>query len=308
MRVTQQILFGNLMRDVYTNRSQMGKIQSDLSSGRSIRLPSHGPVDFQRSRIIEENLRKETQYQDNISNGLRQSRVAQASMNESIDRLIDVKTMMVQGANNTSSQTVHNTMAQEIKGIRDTLINTFNVQSGERYLFAGTNSSIKPFEKVEFVAFEPPDPDPNPPGLVENNSNAKAPSVLVGDGITVDVSISGEELRNTSAGDLFQTLEDVIVALEAGDHQAVNGLLGDIDVAIEHIANVSSKLGTNINRMDFLFEQYESTRISQKSQISEMVDTDYAKAFSELQTNQIAYEAAMAVHATMFSNTLLDYL
>lgn len=308
MRVTQQILFGNLMRDVYTNRSQMGKIQSDLSSGRSIRLPSHGPVDFQRSRIIEENLRKETQYQDNISNGLRQSRVAQASMNESIDRLIDVKTMMVQGANNTSSQTVHNTMAQEIRGIRDTLINTFNVQSGERYLFAGTKSSIKPFEKVEFVAFEPPDPDPNPPGLVENNSNAKAPSVLVGDGITVDVSISGEELRNTSAGDLFQTLEDVIVALEAGDHQAVNGLLGDIDVAIEHIANVSSKLGTNINRMDFLFEQYESTRISQKSQISEMVDTDYAKAFSELQTNQIAYEAAMAVHSTMFSNTLLDYL
>ena len=308
MRVTQHILFGNLMRDVNQNRSQMGKIQSDLSSGRTVRMPSHGPVEFQRSRVIEENLRKEIQYQDNISNGLRQGRMAQESMHEAIDRLIDVKQLMVQGANSTSNQTVHNTMAQEIRGIRDTLINTFNVRSGDRYLFAGTNSDVKPFEKVDYVAFVPPDPDPNPPGLVENNSNAKAPSVLVGDGITVDVSISGEELRNTSAGDLFQILEDTIVALENGDHQAVNGLLGDMDVAIEHITNLAARMGTNINRMDFLFEQYESTRISQKSQISEMVDTDYAQAFSDLQTNQIAYEAAMAVHSTMFSNTLLNYL
>lgn len=308
MRITQQILFGNLMRDVTKNRSQMGEIQSDLSSGRSVRLPSDGPVDFQRSRVIEENLRKETQYQDNISNGLRQSRMAQESMQESIDRLIDVKKLMVQGANSISNQTVHDTMAEEIKGIRDTLINTFNVRSGDRYLFAGTNSSDKPFEKVDHVAFVPPDPDPNPPGLVENNSNAKAPSVLVGESITVDVSISGEELRDTSAGDLFQILEDVIVALEDGDHDAVNGLLGNVDVTIEHVTNLSAKMGTNINRMDFLYEQYESTRISQKSQISEMVDTNYAQAFSDLQTTQIAYEAAMAVHSTMFSNTLLDYL
>ena len=308
MRVTQQILFGNLMRDVNSNRSQMGKIQSDLSSGRTVRLPSHGPVEFQRSRIIEENLRKEIQFQDNISNGLRQSRMAQESMQEAIDRMIDVKKLMVSGANSTADQNVHNTMAQEIRGIRDTLINTFNVQSGDRYLFAGTNSSVKPFEKVEYVEPIPPDPDENPPGLVQNNSNAKAPSVLVGDGITVEVSISGEELRNTTAGDFFQILEDSIVALENGDHEAVNGLLGDVDVAIEHITSLSARIGTNINRMDFLFEQYESTRISQKSQISEMVDTDYAQAFSDLQTNQIAYEAAMAVHSTMFSNTLLNYL
>lgn len=308
MRVTQQILFGNLMRDVNNNRSRMGKIQSDLSSGRSVRLPSHGPVEFQKSRIIEENLRKETQYQDNISNGLRQGRMAQESMQESIDRLIDVKKLMVQGANSTTNQTAQNTIAQEIRSIRDSLINTFNVRSGDRYLFAGTNSSVKPFEKVEYVAFVPPDPDPNPPGLVENNSNAKAPSVLVGDGNTVDVSISGEELRDTSAGDLFQILEDTIVALENGDHDAVNGLLSDVDVATEHITNLAAKIGTNINRMDFLFEQYEATRISQKSQISDMVDTDYAQAFSELQTNQIAYEASMAVHSTMFSNTLLDFM
>lgn len=308
MRVTQQLLFGNLMRDVNKNRSQMGKIQSDLSSGRSVRLPSQGPVEFQRSRVIEENLRKEAQYQNNISNGLRQSRIAQESMHEAIDRMIDVKKLMVQGANSATDQKVSDTIAQEIRGIRDTLINTFNVRTGDRYLFAGTNSSVKPFEIVEYVEPIPPDPDENPPGLVENNSNAKAPSILAGDGITIDVSISGEELRDTSAGDFFQILEDAIEALENGDHQEVNGLLGDVDAAIEHITNLGAKIGTNINRMDFMFEQYESGRISQKSQISEMVDTNYAQAFSDLQTNQIAYEAAMAVHSTMFSNTLLNFM
>ncbi|MEX2462895.1 MAG: hypothetical protein WD513_01295 [Balneolaceae bacterium] len=308
MRVTQQILFGNMMRDVNKNRSEMGKIQSDLSSGRTVRLPSHGPVEFQRSRIIEENLRKEVQYQDNISSGLRQSRMAQESLEETVDRLIDVKKLMVQGASSTTSEQVHQTIAQEIQGIRDTLINSLNVQSGDRYLFAGTNSSIRPFELVEYVEPVPPDPDENPPGLVENNSNDKNPSVLVGDGITIDISISGVELRDTDAGDLFEVLENVITALEEGDSEAVNGLLGDIDLVVEHITNMTGKVATNINRMDFMFEQYEATRISQKSQISDMIDTNYAQAFSDLQTNQIAYEASMAVHSTMFSNTLLDYL
>lgn len=297
MRVTQRLLFGNFMRDINKNRGEMGRIQSDLSSGKRVRMPSQGPVEFERSRIIEENIRKDEQFQDNVSTGLRQSRMAQEALDETIDRLIEIKGSLVKGSTGTSNSQARETMAREIEGIRDTLVNTLNVSSGDRYLFAGTNSDTIPFELDDSV-----------PGGVQNNSTNTNPKVLVGDGVSLDISVSGVELTDTDAGDLFGIIDNIITALDADDTAALSQLLPDTDTAIEHVSNQAAKIGTNINRMDFLFEQYESSKIAQRAEVSNLVDTDYAEAFSDLQRNQIAYESAMAVHSTMFSNTLLDYL
>ena len=297
MRITQKTIFGNFMRDINKNRSEMGRLQSDLSSGRTVRIPSQDPVAFQRSRIIEENLRKEEQYQSNIDSGLRQSRLAQESLQETADRLIDIKTIVVQGASGSLNEKNRENLADEIAGIRDSLVNTLNLSYGDRYLFAGTASADQPFE-YDIAA----------PGGVANNGNDSSPQVLVGDGVKMDLGITGTELRDTDAGDLFEVIGNIEQALRDDDTQALNNLLGDTDQAIEHVADVTSRLGSNINRMEFMYEQYESSSIVQKSDVSSMVDTDYAQAFSDLQRNQVAYEAAMAVHSTMFNNTLLDYL
>lgn len=297
MRITQKTLFDNFMRDVNRNRNEMGKLQSDLSSGKSVRIASQGPVEFQRSRVLEENIRKEEQYQENIDSGLRQSRLAQGALDEVIDRLIDIKTIAVQGATDSAGASVRTNMADEISGIRDSIVSTLNLSYGDRYLFAGTNSSVQPFEV-----------DGTATGGVASFSNATPPEVLVGDGVSIDMSVTGAELRNTSGGDLFTILQDMETALRNDDTTALNALLPAADDAIEHVTDITSRLGNNINRMEFMYERYESFRITQRSDISALVDTDYAEAFSDLQRTQVAFESAMAVHTTMFNSTLLDYL
>ncbi|REL38650.1 hypothetical protein DYD21_01490 [Rhodohalobacter sp. SW132] len=297
MRVTQKILFGNFMRDINKNRVELGSVQSALSSGKDVRVPSHDPTSFQRSRIIEENIRKEEQYQKNISSGLRQGRQAQEALDETIDRLIDVKQILTQGANDSADAKVRGNMADEIAGIRDSMVFTLNRSSGDRFLFAGTNSAEKPFEK-EAAA----------PGGVENNSNNTAPTVSVADGVKLDLSVSGTELRDTEAGDLFEILGNIEQALRNDDREVLSGMIDDIDSGIEHVVTLNSRLGSNINRMEYIFEQYESARIYQKSDVSELVDADYAQSFSELQRIQVAFESAMAVHSTMFNNSLLHYI
>jgi flagellar hook-associated protein 3 len=350
-------------------------------------MPSQGPVEFERSRIINENIRKEEQYQDNVSTGLRQSRAAQEALDETIDRLIEIKGNLVQGATGTSNSQVRETMAREIEGIRDTLVNTLNVSSGDRYLFAGTNSDTIPFELKdtfadvagadiggaagsEITEIQITDSDgtsiANATGLTIDTSTVDATSMQAivdeitalgvngltanvngtndgiivsnsssneqytveftgdfnGDGIDTQTSDTGEiaspgdvqnnssnaNPKDTDAGDVFGIINNIIDALDADDTNALSQLLTDADTAIEHVSNQAAKIGTNINRMDFLFEQYESSKIAQRAEISNLVDTDYAETFSDLQRNQIAYESAMAVHSTMFSNTLLDYL
>lgn len=294
MRITQKSMFASFMRDVNKNRGEMAQIQSDLSSGREVRRPSQDPVSFQSSRIIEGNIEKNNQFQSNINSGLRQGRLAQEAMDGVIDALIQVKDIMVKGASDSVGESEREAMADEISGIRNQIVDSLNAQYGDRYLFAGTNSGEKPFEVTA--------------GVVTNNSNDKAPHIVAADGVEIDISITGQEMADTDAGDMFDIIGNIEDALRNNDDQALNGLLPDSDEAIEHVTNLTSKLGDNINRMDFMFEQYESTKITQESDVSELVDTNYAEAFSRLQRNQVAYESAMAAHSKMFKNVLLNYI
>lgn len=297
MRVTQKILYDDFLRDINRNRSEMAKLHSDLSSGKRVRIPSQDPVAFQRSRGIEENLRKSEQYQDNISSGLRQARLAQEALDEVIERLIDVKRISTQGATDTLSANDRKILADEIRGLRDTMVSTLNMSYGDRYLFAGTNSGEKPFVL-----------DDSAPGGVLNQSNGKAPMIVAADGVKVDISVTGQELTQSQAGDMFELLSQIEQGLRDNDSSVINGLLGSVDEMIDQVSIVTSRLGGNINRMEFMFEQFESAKIGLQADISRLVDTDYAQAISDMQRNQIAFESAMAVHTRMINNTLLDYL
>ncbi len=284
------------MRDVNKNRGEAGRIQSDLSSGRKVRLPSQEPVSFQRARITQENIRKEEQFQNNIDSGLRQGRLVQDTLDKMIDGLVEIKSLTVNGASDSYGPKNRESMADQIEGIKVTLANSLNLSYGDRYLFAGTNSDLQPFEVDEAT------------GNVTNNSNANGPIIKAGDGVNIEFSVTGTELANTPSGDIFTVLNDLEAAFRANDQETINDYLGNMDDVIEHVTDLTSKLGNNINRMEYMYEQYESSKITQNADVSKLVDTDFAEAFSEMQRNQVAYESAMAVHTTMFQNTLLDYL
>lgn len=298
MRVTQKIIYDDFLRDITKNRTHMAKVQSDLSSGKTVRLPSDNPINFVRSRNIEDNLRKAEQYQDNLSSGLRQARLAQEATDEIIERLVDVKRVVTGAATDSSSANVRASMADEIKNIRDTMVASLNTSYGDRFLFGGTNSGEPPFVL-----------DDTQPSGVLNRSNANAPEIAVADGVRIDISISGTEVTDLGNGnELFQMMADIETALRNNDGQALNAHLNDIDQAIDSTTIGISRLGGNINRMEFMFEQYESTKIVLSTDISRLVDTDFAAAISEMQRVQTSYEASMAVQTRMINNTLLDYI
>lgn len=297
MRVTNRIVFDNFMRDINRNRTQMAEIQSNLSSAKQVRFPSQDPISFQRSRSIEEDIRESKQFQKNINSGLRQSRLAQDALDTSIDDLIEIKRILVQSSSDTYNAADRENMADQIAGIRDSLIATFNLSYGDRYLFAGTNSSTEPFNL-----------DASATGGVADTSNATPLRVTVDNGVDIEISVTGSELRATEEGDFFETIQNIEDALRANDGNALNNLIPAADELIDHTTDVTSRLGNNIARMEYMFEQYENTKITQQSEISKLVDTDYAQAISDLQKNETIYQSAMAVHTRMFNNSLLNYI
>ncbi len=285
------------MRDVNRNRTQMADIQSSLSSSKKVRLPSQEPISFQRSRVIEEDIRESEQFQKNMNSGLRQGRLVQDALDKTIDELIEIKRVVVQSASETYSQVDRQNMADQLSGIRDSLIATFNLSYGDRYLFAGTNS-----DKVPFLL------DASATGGVADTSNSTPIKITANNNVEIEISVTGDEIRTTKKGDFFEIIENIENALLNNDTDALNDLIPGADELIDHTTDLAARLGSNIARIEYLYDQFENTKITQNSEISKLVDTDFAQAISELQRNETIYQSAMAVHTRMFSNSLLNYI
>ncbi|MDZ7772912.1 MAG: hypothetical protein U5K31_09255 [Balneolaceae bacterium] len=101
MRITQNLIYNRLQGMLSRNREELAKYQQQLASGKAVIRASDGSVEFSTSRIIQEQIRKDGQYQRNVNAGLRQARTVQESLDGMVDTLIDLKSTAVQGSNDS---------------------------------------------------------------------------------------------------------------------------------------------------------------------------------------------------------------
>lgn len=297
MRITQYLTFNRLQNMLNRNRSELAKFQEQLSSGKAVVRASDDNVAFSTSRIMEEQIRKDTQYQSNVNSGLRQARSVQDSLDGVIDSMIDLKNLAVQGANDSLNDVEREKLAEQVASVRDRLVDLGNTQLNNVYLFGGTNSKDPTFSA-----------DAGATGGVADISNGDALTTRITENTTVETTVTGSELRNTPAGDLFGIVENLETALRNNDRAAVNSTITDIEDSLDHVTRLTSRIGSTINRLEFVHDKLESGIIEKKGEVSRLTDTDFAEAMSNFQKYETSYEAALAAHSRMTGTTLLNYL
>ena len=97
----------------------------------------------------------------------------------------------------------------------------------------------------------------------------------------------------------------------AGVAKAASGILAgisNIDSALDHVLSVRASVGVRQNELDALGATADSIDVDGQSRLSDLRDTDYAKAIAELSKRQTALDAAQKTFALVSSKTLFDYL
>ena len=108
--------------------------------------------------------------------------------------------------------------------------------------------------------------------------------------------------------DLFNTIDETIVNLENQDIDALSTQIGQFDALISHVTTHVTEIGLTNNRLNFLEEKHENSKILLNAELSGWVDTDYAETVSKLQRTEIAFQSAMTIHTKMFNESLINYL
>jgi flagellar hook-associated protein 3 FlgL len=437
MRITQQTIFDGFMKHINENRAEMHDLQQDIASGKKITKASDDPLKFKKARLLENQIREQEVYQDRIGAAKNTLDLAEQSLQEIVNGLIEIKSNVTRAINGTHDSASFTAIKQELESLKEELVSSFNAKDINGYIFGGVGSDSSPFSidadtgsvtfdgsndalslKVDsnlsidvtqdgnFVRTTNYDDDlaSNPssyrsyltPTLLDDQGNTatgntaftslqavdnylegfdnlelditlpdgSSPPIMynyrtndtVNDMISafntqldpLDVTMTFENgavfVKSKSMGpnglnvngftdngnnvfttnfpaftqqasgevdqgiDLFDSIDEAIVNLENKNVGALSGQIDQFDELISHVTTHITDIGLTNNRLNFLEEKHENSKILLNAELSGWVDTDYAETVSKLQRTEIAFQSAMTIHTKMFNQSLIEYL
>jgi flagellar hook-associated protein 3 FlgL len=166
-----------------------------------------------------------------------------------------------------------------------------NTKYLDRPIFAGTSAST--------VAY-----DAN--GSFVGDTNAVNRSV--GPGVTVQVNVTGPQAFGPPGADLFSTLASLSNDLRNNPGAINTTDLGAIDTAASRVRNALGEVGARSAQLTTTKTRSDDLLLNLRDSLSKIEDIDLPKVATDLQIQQVSYQAALAATARVIQPSLVDFL
>jgi flagellar hook-associated protein 3 FlgL len=129
----------------------------------------------------------------------------------------------------------------------------------------------------------------------------------VAPGLHEKINTGGEEIFSSRV-DIFDLLVRVKDELLRNNGVGVNEALDDIEAALDHVASVLSDNGLKQSAFRLAESRLESEMVNLEALISGYEDADMAEVLVRFQTEQTAYESALAAAAEIMNTSLINFI
>ncbi|HUI82850.1 MAG TPA: flagellar hook-associated protein FlgL [Candidatus Binatia bacterium] len=270
-----------------------------LTTGRRVNVASDDPAAAALEVNLSSQMNNCDQFLRSISSISSELQTADSSLNSAVAPLQRAISLGVEGANGTLSQPDRATLAQEVRGISQQMLNVANLSYNGTYVFAGTANSQPPYVL-----------DPTVPGGVRYQGNNGINEVEVEDGQTVAVNQPGSQLFSAAGANVFVALDDLATALE--NPGSTTGDIGDatneVRVAYDQLNSARSFYGNTINQLTSSQDFLNSEKLQLSSQQNSTVGVDITTAAANLSSAEAARDATVQAAASLNNISLMDYL
>ncbi|MFO7319215.1 MAG: flagellar hook-associated protein FlgL, partial [Bacillota bacterium] len=222
-RVTNQMMSQRMLENLWASMRRLDKWNQQLSTGRRISLPSDDPADTETAMRLRTLLREGEQYVRNVDDALAWLEATDAALNHATQVLQRARELIIYGGNGTLTDEARQALATEMNQLIHDLFAVANTKHGQRYLFAGENTLIRPFEAI----LEEP-ADPSSPVVDFQYHGTRYEPADGFDGLELEIE-AGNTLRyNIFGNDVFEPIFDVLIAVrEHLENGNLNDLTGD---------------------------------------------------------------------------------
>src|SRR5919112_2713055 len=228
MRITQRAVALTSLQGLNRNLDAVGKLQTQLTSGRLINTASDSPTGTNRAMQTRDEQAANAQQARNISDAQSWLDQSDSTLQTMISTARRVRDLTVQGlSTGSASATSQEALAIEVKSLREGLLALANVQVQGRPLFGGVTSGGKAYD-----------------GTGAWVGQAGAPVTRrISDSEKMRVDITGPEAFGAPGSDLFAVVNSIATDLTANP-AALETHLADLDAIMSGMSAAVADVGT----------------------------------------------------------------
>lgn len=268
-----------------------------MSSGRRVQVASDDPAASAALTLNSQEQAQQDQFLQSISSIRQLMSASDSALSGVVQALTRAVTIGVQGATGTVSADNRLSLAEEVDGIRDQVLSLANTSFRGVFIFSGTNVTAQPFVL-----------DSSSPSGVRYDGNQQVNSVFIGEGHSIPTGVAGGELFANPASDVFASLQNLTIALNSNDPDAINDATAQVRSALTHVSNLRVTYGSGLNQLGSGEQFLNSAKLQSQARENELVGADPAEAITQMQQAQYARDATLAAIARTRQVSLLDYL
>ncbi|AGA56402.1 flagellar hook-associated protein 3 [Thermobacillus composti KWC4] len=299
LRITPGMMHMQLTRNLNRTLTEMSKLQEQMTTGRKINRASDDPVGITYALRYRSELSVNEQYQKNVDMALSWLDFNDTVLQQAQDVLKRLKELAVQGSNGTNPDVALNNIADEVIQLKEQIVDIANSTLNGKYVFNGEKTDVIPYD---------PTVTPFDPSTIETDSGAIY--YMVGVGVKLQINLSGNDVfgRPGEADNIFAVFDQIITALQSGNHGGVSAQIANIESRMDKILNQQSEIGARVNRVELMQNRLKDLEINLTDLQSKTEDVDFEKLIIDAKINENIYQASLSVGAKIITPSLVDFL
>jgi flagellar hook-associated protein 3 FlgL len=306
MKISTTLFFDRSSQQLGNVQSNLSQTQEQLSTGKQIVKPSDAPDKAATVTRLESELSRQTSYQNTLKSVNVRLTAEETALKNTSDVMYRIKELATQAANDTLSDQDRQSVAVELKTLRDQVLSLANSRdSNGNYLFSGSKATEPAFNQ-------------DAKGRVIYQGDQARMQVNIGDSRRVNLNMPGSDVYtrvvrddgkgNKTGVDFFQSLDDLVNAVQSGDHVGMQRGVSEIDTLQNGISEGLGKVGADLSVVDLQTSVLDQVVLNLKSTRSDVEDLDYTAAITKMNKDQLALEAAQSSFAKISQLSLFKYM
>ena len=308
MRVSTLMMYQQNMRGITDSQSAWLKYGEQMSTGKRVNRASDDPVAASQAVVLSQAQAQNSQFATARTFATQRVSIEESTLSQVTTAIQSAQEKIVYAGNGTLSDDDRASLATELQGIRDQILNLANSTDGNgRYIFAGYKTDTAPFDdQGNYVG-----------GTlnVEQQVDTSRTMVIGHTGNLVFDSATSNAKPDADTN-IFKALDSAIAALNTpveDDDTAKDTAAAAIDRtnrslsnSLNNVLTVRAELGTQLNELDKLDSLGDDRALAQTQQMSNLVDVDWNETISNYTMQQTALQAAYKAFTDMQGMSLFQ--
>jgi flagellar hook-associated protein 3 FlgL len=337
MRITSSMMTNKYTRQLSSLETTLNSSTSKVSSGNALSKFSDDTTASVRAYKIRSTMSKVSSYQSNISYADTYLTDAESALNNLEDIYQYSMQKIVEGQNASQSSNERSIIAGELRSLQQEMLSTLNTNVSGTYLFGGTTTDTEPFTldsngklmyKGEILS------DLSDTTTVDSLSQD---SRYLNLGLNLQFDSSNELVKSTAfsysiqginimgygsstvtidgtstdiPNNLYDLLGMIASSFESDDYNynTVDKYYEQYQTSSSGISEGLTTVGAKQNYLTFMTDRYSTQQLNLEEKQSEIEDVDLASAIIDYKTNEVAYNAALQMSASVLQNSIFDYM